>query len=138
MMKLTVEREFAEVPCAMCAIVFYVPQGFDDARRRDGLYFFCPNGHRLSFGETEADKLRRERDRLKQDAARLEEEARLAWNTATVELARAKRAEAEVRRVTKRATAAVCPCCNRSFSQLARHMKTKHPDVVALPGRRSV
>lgn len=138
MMKLTVQREFAEVPCSMCAITFYVPQGFDDARRRDGRALFCPNGHRLSYGETEADKLRRERDRLKQDAARLEEEARLGWDAANAQLARAKKAEAEARRVTKRATAALCPCCNRSFSQLARHMKAKHPDVVAMPGRRSV
>jgi hypothetical protein len=21
----------------------------------------------------------------------------------------------------------VCPCCNRTFQQLARHMKAKHP-----------
>lgn len=137
-MKLTVHREFEAVICCTCALGFYIPSEFENARRRDGAVFYCPSGHQLTYGASEADILRRERDRLKQDAARLEEEARLAWNTATAELARAKRAEAEVRRVTKRATAAVCPCCNRSFSQLARHMKTKHPDVVALPGRRSV
>lgn len=27
-----------------------------------------------------------------------------------------------------RAANGVCPCCHRTFKQLARHMKTKHPD----------
>lgn len=27
-----------------------------------------------------------------------------------------------------RAAAGVCPCCNRTFANLARHMGTKHPD----------
>ncbi len=31
-------------------------------------------------------------------------------------------------KVKKRAANGVCPCCNRTFSDLARHMKAKHPD----------
>lgn len=34
-------------------------------------------------------------------------------------------------RLRKRASAGVCPCCNRTFSQLARHMQTKHPTFIA-------
>lgn len=29
-----------------------------------------------------------------------------------------------------RAAAGVCPCCNRTFEQLGRHMTTKHPEYV--------
>lgn len=29
--------------------------------------------------------------------------------------------------------AGVCPCCNRTFSQLSRHMQSKHPDVPFVP-----
>jgi hypothetical protein len=25
----------------------------------------------------------------------------------------------------------VCPCCQRTVSQMARHIKTKHPEYVA-------
>jgi hypothetical protein len=28
----------------------------------------------------------------------------------------------------KRAAAALCPCCNRSFVQLRRHLASQHPD----------
>lgn len=31
-------------------------------------------------------------------------------------------------RTKKRGGHGVCPCCNRTFQQLARHMKSKHPD----------
>lgn len=31
-------------------------------------------------------------------------------------------------RVRDRVKNGVCPCCNRTFENLARHMKTKHPD----------
>lgn len=34
-----------------------------------GQTFYCPNGHSLTFGDTELDKLRRERDRLAQRVA---------------------------------------------------------------------
>lgn len=31
-------------------------------------------------------------------------------------------------RLKNRAKAGVCPCCNRTFKQLAAHMKTQHPN----------
>lgn len=31
-------------------------------------------------------------------------------------------------RLKNRAAHGVCPCCNRTFQQLARHMSAKHPD----------
>jgi hypothetical protein len=37
-------------------------------------------------------------------------------------------------RAKKRAVAATCPCCGRSFSQLRRHMAAKHPEALAEHG----
>lgn len=47
--------------------------------------------------------------------------------------ARLAEAAREAERLRRRTAAGVCPCCNRSFVQLARHMKTKHPDHVEKP-----
>lgn len=41
-----------------------------------------------------------------------------------------KRKESD--RKLKRIHNGVCPCCNRSFVNLQRHMKTKHPEVVSV------
>jgi hypothetical protein len=38
------------------------------------------------------------------------------------------KAERKTKRIEKRIHAGVCPCCNRTFQNLARHMNTKHPD----------
>jgi hypothetical protein len=40
---------------------------------------------------------------------------------------------AKTARKLSRVSAGVCPCCNRTFQNVARHMKTKHPDIAAAP-----
>jgi len=41
------------------------------------------------------------------------------------------KANTELKRVKRRINGGVCTCCNRTFTNLARHMKTKHPVVAA-------
>jgi len=125
--------------CISCGIEYALPTVLYDQQRKHGGYHHCPNGHSQGWSKdaSEFEQMRRERDRLKQDAARLEDENRAAWVEASEQAERAAKAEAETKRVKKRATAALCPCCNRSFSQLARHMKTKHPEIVNLPARKA-
>lgn len=36
-------------------------------------------------------------------------------------------ARGQVTRIKNRVGNGVCPCCNRSFGNLHRHMQTKHP-----------
>ena len=119
--------------CVNCGIEYGVTVDFDEDRRKDKRSFFCPNGHSMSYGENEEDRLRRERDRLKQDNARLEDMRIQAYRALEAEAAQRKKAQAEMKRVQRRAAAGVCPCCNRSFVALSRHMKTKHPDVPFMP-----
>ena len=72
-----------------------------------------------------------------QDQKRIKElEKKLAWEMSEVARQKEARDMAEktasglkghVTRLKNRASAGVCPCCNRTFKQLAAHMKTKHP-----------
>lgn len=113
--------------CGTCGVFSTCPEVVYDQHRNEGGYHYCPNGHTWGWAKDgcEREKLRRERDRLKQDAARLEDERRAA-------IARAEQAEQANKRLHKRASAGVCPCCNRTFTNMARHMKTKHPNVVPI------
>ncbi len=120
---------YNQTSCPECGVEFALRTAFEDMLRRSGKGFYCPNGHSLKFGASEADRLRRERDLLKQQMARLEEEKQIAWNTANAQVARAKAAEQEAKRLRARVGHGVCPCCNRTFRDLADHMKTKHPDM---------
>jgi septal ring factor EnvC (AmiA/AmiB activator) len=127
-----------QLNCSTCGITFGVPQGYLDNRRNDKAVFYCPNGHSMSYHESEADLLRRERDRLKQQQARLEEEnaaVRLALDFARD---RMQHAEAANKRLKKRSSAGTCPCCSRTFANMAEHMKRQHPAFVADGGAKVV
>jgi hypothetical protein len=110
-----------------CGTPFMLPARLLEAAQNSGHTIYCPHGHTVVWKETEAGKLRRERDRLKQDAARLEDELRK-------NLERAIRAEAATKRLKKRTAAGSCPCCKRTFSNMATHMKRQHPDYVKETG----
>lgn len=127
--------EFVSCTCAKCGEVFGLALGTEKALRHSEAGFHCPWGHELVFhlGESETDKLRRERDRLKQQAARLLEEAD-DWRKAAQGAQRqAAAARGQITKLKKRAAAGVCPCCNRRFVALAAHMEKKHPGFVAEP-----
>lgn len=114
-------REWERWCCGKCGVEQYVPKHWLDSKREGKTGFYCINGHCRVFRESESDRLRRELDKLTQDAARLEDEKRAAD-------ARARQAEDRERRLKRRISAGTCPCCQRTVSSLARHMKTKHPD----------
>lgn len=122
--------------CITCGVVYVVPSVVIEHQRKVGGFHYCSNGHSQGWdknGDTEMTRLTRERDRLKQNQARLEEEkAALA--------VQAERATHDLARHKKRAAAGTCPCCRRNFSNMARHMKSKHPEfasdnVVKIEGR---
>jgi|SRR5215472_18949455 len=119
--------------CSECGIRWGMPSRFVVVRREgnpdERKNFYCPNGHSQIFKTTENDDLRRERDRLKQEHARLEDEVMEAER-------RARAAETRLRKAQQRTAAGVCPCCHRSFRQLAAHMKSRHPDVVPMKDRK--
>jgi hypothetical protein len=129
---MKVEMLLETKSCPTCGIVYAVPQDWYASLNRQhdrgdhDVKWYCPNGHVTVFSrEAKYVAIERERDRLKQDNARLDEARIKAERRLLV-------VQKEVKSRAKRAAAGVCPCCNRTFIQLARHMKTKHPDEVAL------
>jgi hypothetical protein len=107
--------------CAECGCYFGVPNGFLNDRQQDKRAFYCPNGHELSYRQSEAEKLRLERDRLQQLLAQKDDEIRDLEN-------RRRAAVGQVTRLRNRVGHGVCPCCNRTFQNLGRHMANEHPD----------
>ena len=120
--------------CGACGIAFSVPSSWVDQKRRDHTDFYCPNGHcrvfrAKSLEEELRDQVARERQRADQiDAYRRTE-------TREKELVQRRLAATQgvVTRVKRRIGNGVCPCCNRTFADLARHMKGKHPDYAKEP-----
>lgn len=118
--------------CYKCRSDMWIPQALHEAAMagRGTIEFYCAYGHGQVYavGETEADKLRRERDRLAQQIAQRDDEIahQLKLREAAERSVSAMRGQ--VTRIKNRVGNGVCPCCNRSFSDLTRHMHTKHPE----------
>lgn len=116
------------VRCAECGLGIGLPPGFEQARRLDRKSFFCAWGHSQWFpGKTQEQQIKELRAQVatKDDllqSARAEGEKRYRLQRA---------AEGKTRALKKRIAAGVCPCCSRTFQNLARHMKTQHPGVAA-------
>src|SRR3990167_10385434 len=110
----------------------WIPKSLNDAalRGRGRIEFFCAYGHGQVYteGESEETKLRRERDRLMQRLAQKDDEIRAAVDLQREAERSAAAFRGQVTRVKNRVGNGVCPCCNRTFSDLARHMHSKHPD----------
>lgn len=107
--------------CCTCGVWFGVDRYLDVERRNNKTNFFCPNGHSQAYRESEADRLRKQLQQEQQKSA-ME-----AASRRTAEDGRIK-AEKELKRIQARTNAGVCTCCNRTFQNLARHMKTKHKE----------
>lgn len=108
--------------CYSCGVIYGITQRMHNERLEDGGAWYCPNGHRTVFKEPKLASMQRDLNRANQQIARAEDERREAEK-------REAAAKAEVRRLKTRIGAGICPCCNRTFSQLAKHMRSKHPDV---------
>lgn len=118
---VTVEMKIVTETCCECGILFGMPDYLVKRLKTEGGAFYCPNGHGQHYVKPENVRLSEEikwyRARLKEDRAELQ---------ATKNSLRATKAAHT--RTKNRIKNGVCPCCNRHFENLHRHMQTKHPE----------
>lgn len=105
-----------------CDAVFAFAQHMYDRLKENRQTWYCPNGHaRVFTGRTREQQLE----------AQLEASRRIASNErerrALAERQRAA-ARGQVTKIKRRVGRGVCPCCNRTFADLARHMEGQHPE----------
>lgn len=129
-------EELTNLQCPMCGVHYAIPSTMYDWNkgvRKDAKDrgWSCPNGHRLVVRDSDAEEQRRRADRAEQENARLQDEI-------NAEKHRTVAAKAALTKHKKRSAAGTCPCCKRTFQNMAAHMQNKHPDFVAEQGTRVV
>lgn len=123
---MQVTTTYTIIDCFKCGTLFALPDQVNDELVRTGRNFFCPNGHQQHYSESTEAKLKTERDRVARLNARLDQERA---ERAAAER-RASAARGQITKIKKRVANGVCPCCNRTFKDLGRHMSSQHPDYV--------
>ncbi|VXB82575.1 hypothetical protein [Aeromicrobium sp. 9AM] len=119
--------------CITCGVVFGVGDDFRARRKEDHRNYYCPNGHQQHYikGSSQAEKLQAElertrtREKNQREYAERERERRLK-----AERERAA-ARGQVTKIKNRVGNGVCPCCNRTFANLGRHISGQHPDFIS-------
>lgn len=108
------------VSCGECQIPFAIPADMLRKRQNDGKSFWCPNGCKISYGEGENARLRRHLASAQARETHARDQRQAAERSAAAY-------KGVATRVRKRAANGVCPCCNRTFANVARHMAGQHP-----------
>lgn len=107
-----------------CGIPFAIPENLHTQMHDGGNSCHCPNGHSMYYDNSYKDRLAAEQAKHDQTRARLDAEK----TALTAQKAATTREKNKRERIEKRVAAGVCPVCNRTFQQLARHMKGQHPE----------
>lgn len=117
----TTFREMDFIDCYKCGMVFAVPRQWNKNKIDNHETFYCPNGHTQHYtGKSKAEKLRirlEEAERQKRSLQGRLETSKRSHSATKGQLTKTK----------NRIMNGVCPCCNRSFVNLAKHMRGQHP-----------
>lgn len=105
-----------------CGVPYALNDEFVRQRRKDHKSWHCPNGHSQYYpqkNETEQEKAKVAR--LERQLANRDEDLRAAKAAHAV-------TKGKLTKTRNRIAKGVCPCCNRSFANLQRHIAGQHPD----------
>ncbi len=125
--------DLTTINCGECGGVYAIAQRYHQTCYEEGSAWNCPYckvGWGFACNNGENDRLRRQL-KAALSAEQRERAAHDQTRSALEHTERRRRAEKAAKtRVRNRVAAGVCPCCNRTFQNLARHMQSQHPEVV--------
>lgn len=137
-MKITFQHSATEtfhvVSCYTCGVPFGITSSIYRRVVTDAEgSVHCPAcGNMTCWCESKAEK---EIKRLQGELKTANTKTEMSKRTAEIEMDKRQRAENSLRttkgvvtKIKQRVGKGVCPCCNRSFRDLQRHMNSKHPD----------
>jgi len=123
------------IVCGGCGGVYAITERFRKQCANEGTSWHCPycNVGWGYSGNSENARLKKQVANLSAQADRTNAHiGRLNHELETTERSRAAM-KGQVTKMKNRAANGVCPCCSRTFTNLARHMKSKHPDFAETP-----
>jgi hypothetical protein len=112
------------VTSCWCGIHMAIPDDLHSFAVRRGKTLWCPVGHTFVFNDTVVKELAEAKKRL----AREQERTQATRELLTHEEHSHRATRGHLTRQKKRIAGGVCPCCTRTFKDLARHMAGQHPD----------
>lgn len=107
-----------------CGIALAIPDNLHRIANEKKHDIYCPLGHVFVFSETLDQKLKKKERELAEERRRVEATRDLLHQEERSHTA----TRGHLTRAKKRAHGGACQYCNRTFSDLTRHMQSKHPE----------
>ena len=128
--------DLATVTCGKCGGIYAISERYRLHKQEHGGYWNCPYCQcGWGFGESDISKVS---GRLRAAEQQVElERKRTEWarQDARITERRRRALKGQLTKVKKRVSHGACPCCNRSFENLRRHVQVKHPSYIATKGK---
>ncbi|MCC7158854.1 MAG: hypothetical protein IT281_04890 [Ignavibacteria bacterium] len=127
--QITLHGEFEVINCGGCGVTFALTSSFVEKRRNDHKGFYCPNGcNRYYPGKSDEEILKE-----KLAAAQSNVEYWSRRSTANYEKYEAEKRskaahKAHYTMLKRKVKKGQCPCCEKTFPDVAEHIKNTHPD----------
>ena len=122
------------IDCCMCGGTYAINECYRTNRQQDGRTWTCPYcGNSIGYTKSEVQKLREElarKDRRIQNLHAAHDQTKAELRETEL---RRRAEKAAKTRMQNRVANGVCPCCRRTFKDLAAHMHTKHPQFIEKP-----
>ena len=119
---MDLQVQFVAVSMDGCGHVTALPRAVYDQRREDHQGFWCSTCGRENYFPRQSDL-----ELALEAQARAEEQAKSAERRAQYAENSLRVTRGHLTRIKRRIAAGVCPCCKRSFRDLARHMTGQRP-----------
>ncbi len=119
-----------QVDCISCKAIFGMTKTADDNYQNNHKSFNCPYCDNSMFYPGKSD-IEREREKTQRALSQLEQQEALTKYQKKRALSYQYQARAEKgakTRLKNRVKNGICPCCNRTFQNLARHINGQHPE----------
>lgn len=126
MTDLNIFTSFVKIQCCRCSMNFQMPRDFYELRKSDGKEFFCPVGHQQYFTETEISSLRKQLQSALSSKHFYQERADHYRESMIKEERRTRGLKSALTLTKKRIAKGKCPCCDKNFDDLRKHIEEKH------------
>lgn len=126
---------FTQINCGECGGTYAINERYREQKWQQGGGWHCPYCS-VAWGYFNDNELARTKKALEQQKSNTEwyrQQAEARGKALNTERHRVIGYKGVIAKTKKRLAHGVCPCCQRTFQDLARHMQSKHPDYGDTP-----
>lgn len=126
--------QLTHIDCWNCHAIYAIDEAARLRYKSKGETWTCPYcAQSTGYGDSDAVRERRLREQAEKSAQFWRERSERAARERVSAEHSARTVRGHMTRLKRRVAAGVCPCCQRTFQDLHRHMKGQHPEYAVAP-----